>query len=108
VTAIAILAAVILSGCATVADDLDFQTRTAAANATPSPDYPALIVRVDDPDYTCRGMGSRAVSGLRIVGCADYMGRANAGMCTVIVGHDAPAWVVHHERLHCVYGAYHQ
>ena len=105
----AIILAGLIAGCASVADDIDFMTRTAAANATPSPNFPPLVIEVDDPDYVCRGIGATGAStDGYISGCADYVGRVNIWTCTIIVGKDAPEWVRAHERLHCRYGAWHK
>ena len=109
----ALLAAVIvggllLTGCATVADDLDFIEQTARANATPSPNYPPMIVRVDYPDLVCTKLGAVKTQDGTIAGCADYKGVLRDYTCMIFVGSDAPAWIIAHEKAHCKYGKWHK
>ena len=98
-----VLACIWLPGCAT----LD-ETPYAMANATPAPDYPQIVVQVDDPDAICRQNGSRAQLGHRILGCSNPWGTIISGICVIFVSQNPPAWLVAHERLHCKYGNWHR
>lgn len=97
-----------LSGCATVSEDIEFIERTAAASATYSPNLPQMVFRVDDPDRFCKQLGASAEVGGVIFGCAEWRGRFVPGFCSIFVGKDAPEWTLAHERAHCKYGAWHR
>jgi starvation-inducible outer membrane lipoprotein len=92
-----------LEGCATTPGELE----QAQANATPVPGYPAYVQRVKDVHSACVNIGTRVAAGGRVLGCADPYGRILRGLCAVIVPLDDPGWIEEHERLHCVYGRFH-
>ncbi len=77
------------------------------AAAPTSPNYQPIIIQMPDPDRTCRNVGSKAREDMKILGCADYMGRIAQGFCVVFVGYNAPQWVIEHELRHCREGAFH-
>ena len=106
--AIAIVAILFLSSCATIKDDEDFMLRTAQANATSSPNLRPMVIWVEDADGICRKLGSLASKDAAIRGCADYTGGIVPGRCLIVVDVNAPAWTRFHEELHCKYGRWHQ
>lgn len=106
----------LLSGCANgVCVGIDCYN-----SKMPPPGYAPLVVRVDDPHYTCKSLGvvpavdpRVQLSALNITheapiyGCADPWGRIQPRACVVIVGKDAPQWVIDHELEHCDRGQFH-
>lgn len=87
---IVIVCGFMLMGCAT----FDYEWR----QTRPASFKPWLYVTVDDPDATCRHIGTdtEGRSG-RIQACAEW---APSG-CLIFISKDAPAWLIAHEERHC-------
>lgn len=72
---------------------------------------PIVRVYVDNPDAVCRTQVVRHVrfaDGTRINACADPYSKIDPRVCTIILPHNAPAWLDEHEVLHCERGSYHK
>lgn len=90
----------VAAGCASEAE-------MARAHATPTPNYPPLIVTVKDADSACRLYGAKSQRNAKILACAEFTGRLADGHCVIFVDEKTPLGMVEHEKLHCRYGAYH-
>ena len=99
-----VLAAVVLTGCATAtppassmsSTDLEFQTQNAYATKA------VTVVPVDDVSETCRGL-SPLHQGKNFLGCAKYNNRA----CTIYVSRTTRLSILGHELRHCFEGHWH-
>ena len=86
---VALLVCLLLPGCATSGFDYNWrQTRPASAK-------PWMYVTVDDPSATCRFLGLSAQKSY--FACAVWA-PAN---CQIILGPNAPLWIIEHEEKHC-------
>lgn len=95
-----IVACLSMMGCAG-------ELEMAKAYATPSPDYPPLIVKVSDADSACRLYGAKSQRNAKILACAEFTGKLSDGHCVIFVDANTPIGMIEHEKLHCRYGAYH-
>lgn len=93
-----LLAAVFLSGCATIiAEPVDathvMQTSTVTWAA------------VDNADEHCRKLGSRAPRSHTVYGCAIVNPQSNE--CFIVTNKNTTSSIIGHEILHCFYGRFH-
>ena len=92
-----------ISGCASDRD-------LAAAYSEPGfVQKPIVRVYVKDPNVTCATLRivPAAKEGALWLGCADLYSKIDPRLCTIILPHNPPQWLIEHEELHCLKGSYH-
>lgn len=70
---------------------------------------PIVRTYTTDPDAVCRRFGilTRIPDNTKILACADPYSKIDSRVCTLILPYNPPAWLLHHEELHCLKGSYH-
>lgn len=79
----------LLSGCASIPSDWKL--------ALPASAKPWFYITVDDPDTTCRFLGSQASHTAKVNGCAIWKPQG----CEMYLPARAPRWLIEHEERHC-------
>ncbi len=91
ITLIALVAALMLSGCA--APGFDY----AWTQARPASVKPYIYITVADPDAFCRSVGVSTLYLGRIAACATW----KPENCVIYLPPNSPDWIKSHEEKHC-------